>query len=1269
MTLPSKTRSLYGALAAATLFLSPSHLAAAPAPDSFVVADFAVRDLVRYDTSGNREPAYGSVYFVPPQNHAADGIAFGPDGNVYVAAPVGNVAAILRFDGVTGAALGLFVGPAQGFVRGFGGGLTFGPDGSLYVAAGFGIDRYCGPLSTTCVPGDPLPAPGHPQANFVNDGLPGATTDMVFGPDNHLYVTTGNGLVPTDAQHVKRFCGPFGSGGCTPGDPLPAGSQPPGSATYADAGTTILKGLAFDPDGDLYSVDASGGVLRFCGPVARPCAPGAPVPAPGQTGATYAPTPSGPRGLDFGPDGNIYVAMLGGQGIQRYLGPRCGVPGCDGQPFPAVGQTGATLVHVGGPENLSSPVFLKFPHPQPPPPQPDTVLLVATDAGNVLSFDPGTGSPLGEVIAPGTGGLGRPMAMAVDANGNVLVGSDGDVRKGVFRYDGSTLAPLGSPAEPPGSALFVSTVSGPVDVAFGPDANLYVNLVGVVQRFFGSDGTPAPAPGQPGSTFAPAIPAGGCLAGDAHCGHLDASGLEFDPRGNLLTIDGICVGLTSCSSPDESNDLVRFDQNGGFTDRGMTSPGLPHDSGSFSIDAFVIGPDDNYYVAGHNYFAGTQTSQGFVLRFKIDDVSSMTGTGLPAPGQPATGLPYFVAPGAGGLQDPVAMRFGPAPDDSLYVIDRLGGVLRYGALTGQPLPAWGQGGQSAMFIPRSSLGSATPTAFVFHPTFGQPPRIPVAIDGFVTDDGGFKLPLVQVSVGEFILGTQGSLLGSFLVSPLGLFAPAPVAMTDEEGHYVFDSSVVDLWPGNTYLFSAFPRAGSTLFPNSVIATVPAGTTHFSLPNIVFLPATPIPAGTTLTPSQPACAGPPNDNSCGAPVGVPVVSWSDVLTLTTQGCTGGSATYTLTLGSGQVIALGTMTQSAGTYTASFGPFFDPSSVHAIKGSIKVSIAITCPSDPPQTIDFLMYVDPSGRVVDSITGQRVAGATVSLLRSDTLSGTFAPLPAGSVLMSPSNRRNSDTADGRGLYGWDVAPGYYKVQASAAGYTCDATNPPPGFSCLGDTVESGTFIVPPAVIDLDLPLRFPDFTPPSLSLPAPVTLPATGPSGAVATWSASATDLVDGSVPVTCVPASGSTFPVGATTVFCSASDAHLNTAIGGFTVTVQPSGAISGEVPGGEGAPGVPFTIAPGPGDSLVLTWAPSCFATDVDYAIYEGLLGDFTDTYQMLCSTGGATTATVFPDADDVYFLVVPNTGSVEGSYGRDSRSVERRPSSFPCFPQAAVACQ
>jgi len=55
-------------------------------------------------------------------------------------------------------------------------------------------------------------------------------------------------------------------------------------------------------------------------------------------------------------------------------------------------------------------------------------------------------------------------------------------------------------------------------------------------------------------------------------------------------------------------------------------------------------------------------------------------------------------------------------------------------------------------------------------------------------------------------------------------------------------------------------------------------------------------------------------------------------------------------------------------------------------------------------------------------------------------------------------------------------------------------------------------------------------------------------VVTFTATATDAIDGSIAVTCSPASGDTFPSGVTTVLCSATDAHANSAFGSFHVTV-------------------------------------------------------------------------------------------------------------------------
>lgn len=83
--------------------------------------------------------------------------------------------------------------------------------------------------------------------------------------------------------------------------------------------------------------------------------------------------------------------------------------------------------------------------------------------------------------------------------------------------------------------------------------------------------------------------------------------------------------------------------------------------------------------------------------------------------------------------------------------------------------------------------------------------------------------------------------------------------------------------------------------------------------------------------------------------------------------------------------------------------------------------------------------------------------------------------------------------------------------------------------------------------------DTTPPALTLPADITVEATGPGGAIVNFVTSASDIVDVTDPVICTPQSGSLFPVGigstTTPVNCSSTDLHGNTGIGSFNVTVQ------------------------------------------------------------------------------------------------------------------------
>jgi len=71
-------------------------------------------------------------YFITvPDSPGITGIAFGPDGDIYLGGYKSN--SVLRFDGRTGARKGVVVGAGSAGLAGLDNGLTFGPDGKLYI--------------------------------------------------------------------------------------------------------------------------------------------------------------------------------------------------------------------------------------------------------------------------------------------------------------------------------------------------------------------------------------------------------------------------------------------------------------------------------------------------------------------------------------------------------------------------------------------------------------------------------------------------------------------------------------------------------------------------------------------------------------------------------------------------------------------------------------------------------------------------------------------------------------------------------------------------------------------------------------------------------------------------------------------------------------------------------------------------------------------------------------------------------------------------------
>jgi hypothetical protein len=125
-----------------------------------------------------------------------------------------------------------------------------------------------------------------------------------------------------------------------------------------------------------------------------------------------------------------------------------------------------------------------------------------------------------------------------------------------------------------------------------------------------------------------------------------------------------------------------------------------------------------------------------------------------------------------------------------------------------------------------------------------------------------------------------------------------------------------------------------------------------------------------------------------------------------------------------------------------------------------------------------------------------------------------------------------------------------------TCTKGDPPVAVSS-GDTFPLGITQVNCSVTDSGgasatgfFDVTVVDTTAPSIAPHDNVTAEATSADGAVVNYTnPTASDLVDGSVNVNCSPASGSQFPIATTTVNCSATDAHGNTAHSTFNVTVE------------------------------------------------------------------------------------------------------------------------
>jgi len=147
----------------------------------------------------------------------------------------------------------------------------------------------------------------------------------------------------------------------------------------------------------------------------------------------------------------------------------------------------------------------------------------------------------------------------------------------------------------------------------------------------------------------------------------------------------------------------------------------------------------------------------------------------------------------------------------------------------------------------------------------------------------------------------------------------------------------------------------------------------------------------------------------------------------------------------------------------------------------------------------------------------------------------------------------------------------------------------------VSQGGLLVDPAGIAV---VRA-DSTPPVITCPGDLTVEQENSAGAVVNFDCTATDDQDPDPTVVCDPPSGSTFPLGATTVTCTATDNSGNTSQCTFTVTVVDT------------TPPQILAVSADP-DTL---WPPNHKMVDVTVTATLDDICDAAPTYRIVAVTG------------------------------------------------------
>ena len=205
-------------------------------------------------------------------------------------------------------------------------------------------------------------------------------------------------------------------------------------------------------------------------------------------------------------------------------------------------------------------------------------------------------------------------------------------------------------------------------------------------------------------------------------------------------------------------------------------------------------------------------------------------------------------------------------------------------------------------------------------------------------------------------------------------------------------------------------------------------------------------------------------------------------------------------------------------------FTASAVDAIAGPVSVTCSPASGSTFPQgtTRVRCSAVDNSANVGVGFFNVTVTGGPPALFLPDDITEEATGPTGAAVTFTVSS------ADGTPVSCSPASGSTFPLGETTV--TCQATN------TAGTT--TGTFKV--TIIDT---------TPPVITAPSLLEVEATSPAGALVTYVVTASDLVDGDVPVNCSPASGTQFALGTTDVVCTAVDSRGNGDITSFQVIVQ------------------------------------------------------------------------------------------------------------------------